>query len=70
MKTADPEDIQGRVIARLREKGPATATTLASELNASQLDIQSALDDLSDTNSVRILFGGLWDVHWAPPNQK
>jgi DNA-binding Lrp family transcriptional regulator len=68
----DPEydDLQERITARLREKGPATMQTLASELGASQWKVQSSLERLQQEGSVRLLFGGLWDAHWKPPETK
>ena len=69
MTTADKIDIQGRIIARLRERGPATVATLALELSASQFDVQSALSTLRDEELVRLLFGGLWDAHWTTPQE-
>jgi len=65
----ESDDLQQRVTERLREKGPATLETLASELSASQWNVQSVLEKLQQEGSVRLLFGGLWDVHWIPPEK-
>lgn len=67
MKTLDLAGIEGKIITRLRERGPATVSTLASDLRSAQFDVQSALNGLMDKQLVRALFGGLWDVHWTPP---
>ena len=64
------DDLRERINARLRAKGPATLGTLASELGASQWNVQSSLEKLQKESSVRLLFGGLWDVHWNPPGAK
>jgi DeoR/GlpR family transcriptional regulator of sugar metabolism len=64
------EDLQKRITTRLQAKGPATLQTLASELGASQWNVQSSLEELQKEGSVRLLFGGLWDAHWKPPGTK
>ena len=51
-------DLQERIAARLRGKGPATLQTLASELNSPQSDVQSVVEKLQQEGSVRLLFWG------------
>jgi hypothetical protein len=67
---SESDDLPERITARLQEKGPATLDTLASELSASQWIVQSCLEELQKEGSVRLLFGGLWDAHWKPPETK
>jgi DeoR/GlpR family transcriptional regulator of sugar metabolism len=64
---SESDDLPQRITARLQEKGPATLQTLASELGASQWNVQSSLEKLQNEGTVRLLFGGLWDTHWKPP---
>ena len=67
---SESDDLPERIAARLKEKGPATLEILASELGASQWNVQSSLEKLQNESSVRLLFGGLWDTHWKPPGTK
>ena len=67
---SESDDLPERIAARLQEKGPATLETLASELSASQWNVQSSLEKLQNEGSVRLLFGGLWDTHWKPSGTK